>query len=73
MLNPTTETVKNENSSDNKKNIIQKNFVDNNDGFCPCELVKTPDTKCPCKAFRTQTEIGECHCGLLCKVEKGEE
>lgn len=47
--------------------------VDNNDGFCPCELVKTPDTKCPCKAFRTQTEIGECHCGLLCKVEKGEE
>lgn len=40
-----------------------------NGGFCPCQIDHTPDTKCPCKEFREQRTIGECHCGLMCKVE----
>ncbi|MBQ2396913.1 MAG: hypothetical protein II304_07775 [Bacteroidales bacterium] len=43
--------------------------VTENSGYCPCELIKNDDTKCPCKAFREQTTIGECHCGLYCKIE----
>lgn len=39
-------------------------------GYCPCRLIQNEDTKCPCKEFREQTEVGECHCGLFCKVEE---
>lgn len=41
-----------------------------NDGYCPCMLEKTEDTKCPCVAFLKSEDLGECHCGLYCRVEK---
>lgn len=57
--------------SDNKELVTEiKQKLKDNGGFCPCRLVKNEDTKCPCKEFREQTEPGECHCGLLTKVEE---
>ena len=38
-------------------------------GYCPCKLDHIPENLCMCKAFRTQTEPGECHCGLYIKEE----
>lgn len=56
--------------SDDKKLVAEiKQKLKANGGYCPCRLFKTEDTKCPCKEFREQTELGECHCGLLQKVE----
>lgn len=57
--------------SDNKELVSQiKQKLKDNQGYCPCRLTKSEDTKCPCKEFREQTELGACHCGLLCKVEE---
>ena len=57
--------------SDNKELVSAiKQKLKENSGYCPCRLTKTEDTKCPCKEFREQTELGECHCGLLYKVEE---
>lgn len=44
--------------------------VKENDGYCPCMLEKTEETKCPCRNFLNSKELGECHCGLYCRVEK---
>ena len=57
--------------SDNKELVAEiKQKLKDNQGDCPCRLTKTEDTKCPCKEFREQTEVGECHCGLLQRVEE---
>lgn len=56
--------------SDNKERVAEiRQKLRNNDGHCPCRLTKTEDTKCMCKEFLEQIELGECHCGLYCKVE----
>ena len=56
--------------SDNKELVSEiKQKLKESGGYCPCRLTKNDDTKCPCKEFREQTEVGECHCGLLQKVE----
>ena len=56
----------------NDKELVSeiKQKLKENSGYCPCRLSKTEDTKCPCKEFREQIVPGECHCGLLYKVEE---
>lgn len=60
MKNPNNEIV---------AEIIKK--LKETGGNCPCVLPEAwnADTKCPCKSFREQTTPGECHCGLMIKVE----
>ena len=57
--------------SDNKEVVAEiKQKLKDNGGYCPCRLTKNEDAKCPCKEFREQTETGECHCGLFCKIDE---
>lgn len=57
--------------SEDKELVAEiKKKLKESDGYCPCRLTQNEDTKCPCKEFREQTTAGECHCGLLCKVEE---
>ena len=59
--------------SENKELVAEiKQKLKESNGYCPCRLTKTEDTKCPCKEFREQTEPGECHCGMLVKVDNNE-
>ena len=57
--------------SNNKELVAEiKQKLKESGGYCPCRLNQNEDTKCPCKEFREQTEPGECHCGMLIKVEE---
>ena len=57
--------------SNNKELVAEiKQKLKDSGGYCPCRLIQNEDTKCPCKEFREQTDPGECHCGLLRKVDE---